>query len=74
MIARLLLATISIAIGGALIIYRKTFTVRGIRQQEKVWGFPLGQRGVQVGQAVAIIVGAGFIVMSVVILLAEPTP
>jgi hypothetical protein len=60
---------VSIVIGVLLIVYRKPFARKSVRQQNAFWGLRMGKRDVRILEIVAVSMGIGWIVMGIWMLL-----
>jgi hypothetical protein len=54
-----------IVIGVLLVVYRKPFARKSVRQQNALWGFRMGERDVRITEIVAIPIGIGWIVLGI---------
>ena len=60
---------VSIVIGVLLIVYRKPFARKSVRQQNAFWVLRMGKRDVRILEIVAVSMGIGWIVMGIWMLL-----
>jgi len=60
---------VGVIIGVALILARKRFARSVIASQNAFWGFRFSERDVKVPEIVTVLVGAGFLVLSMLALL-----
>jgi hypothetical protein len=60
---------VGIVVGVLLIVFRKPFARKTVRDQNAFWGFRMGERHVRISELVAVPIGIGFIVMGVWMLL-----
>jgi hypothetical protein len=62
---RIITGIASLLVGFSFVIFFKFFAQFTIEQQNKSWGFHFGNRAIKLAQITYIIVGIGFIVISI---------
>ena len=60
---------VGIVVGVLLIVFRKPFARKTVRDQNAFWGFRMGEPHARISELVAVPIGIGFIVMGVWMLL-----
>jgi hypothetical protein len=60
-----LVSTIAIAVGGALVWHRDAFARFAMRSQNRTWGFKFGEREERVSRAIAALAGIGAVLWGV---------
>jgi hypothetical protein len=60
---------VGIVTGVLLIVFRKRFARKSVREQNAFWGLRMGEREVRISEIVAVPIGIGFIVFGVWMLL-----
>jgi len=60
---------VGIVVGVLMIVFRKPFARKAVRQQNAFWGLRMGERDVRISELVAVPIGIGFIVLGVWMLL-----
>jgi len=60
---------VGIVVGVLMIVFRKPFARKAVRQQNAFWGLRMGERDVRISELVAVPIGIGFKVLGVWMLL-----
>ena len=60
---------VGIVVGVLMIVFRKPFARKAVRQQNAFWGLRMSERDVRISELVAVPIGIGFIVLGVWMLL-----
>ena len=60
---------VGIVVGILMIVFRKPFARKAVRDQNAFWGLRMGERDVRITELVAVPIGIGFIVIGVWMLL-----
>jgi hypothetical protein len=60
---------VGIVVGLLMIVFRKPFARKAVRDQNAFWGLRMGERDVRISELVAVPIGISFIVMGVWMLL-----
>jgi hypothetical protein len=60
---------VGIVVGVLMIVFRKPFARKAVRDQNAFWGLRMGERDVRISELAAVPIGIGFIVMGVWMLL-----
>jgi hypothetical protein len=66
-VERYVVGAIAVGVGALLVVFRRGFAEFQVRSQNRLWGFRIG-KSEAASRAVALIVGAGFIVAGVLTL------
>ena len=56
---------VGIVVGILMIVFRKPFARKAVRDQNAFWGLRMGERDVRITELVAVPIGIGFIVIGV---------
>lgn len=66
---RIIIGLVAIAVGCAIIIFRKKFVRYGVSFQNKMFGFHFGEREIKAGDRSAPVIGLAFIALGTFTLL-----
>jgi hypothetical protein len=67
-VERYVFGAVAVIVGALLVLFRRPFAELQVRSQNQVWGFRTGPRSEAVSRTLALIVGAGFIVVGLLML------